>query len=108
MELFVQLLSQPWGTATAIIAIHIVAILTAFHSLQHVRTSQAAVAWVVGLITLPYLTLPLYWVFARHRFEGYREAIREVGNNHERSVAAIRRELISNADVSSTSRASPR
>lgn len=110
MELFIELLSQPWaswGTATAVIVIHIVAVLTAFHSLQHVRTSQAVVAWVVGLITLPYLTLPLYWVFARHRFEGYREAIREVGKNHERSVVAIRRELISDADVSSTSRASP-
>ncbi|TWT93113.1 cardiolipin synthase [Neorhodopirellula pilleata] len=96
-----------WGIAASILLIHVAAFFSAFHSLQHVRTSQAAVAWVVGLITLPYLSLPMYWIFARHRFEGYREAIREVGNTHERSVAAIRRELTTPADCQSTNLNSP-
>ncbi|QDS94133.1 putative cardiolipin synthase YwiE [Roseimaritima multifibrata] len=78
-----------------LVLIHLCALLSAFHSLQHVRTSQAAVAWVVGLVTLPYLALPLYWVFARNRFEGYREAIRDIGKEHDQSVTSIRRELFS-------------
>ncbi|QDT02126.1 putative cardiolipin synthase YwiE [Rubripirellula lacrimiformis] len=77
----------------ALLFIHSLAVVSAFHSLLHVRTSQAAIAWVVGLVTIPYVTLPLYWMFSRHRFEGYREAIREVGDQHQHSVTAIRREL---------------
>ncbi len=79
--------------AAVVLLMHFLAALTAYYALQTVRTSQAAVAWVVGLVTLPYVTLPLYWVFARRRFEGYREAVREVGDQHQHSVAAIRREL---------------
>jgi len=104
---FPTLTGTSWAIASTILLIHVAAFFSAFHSLQHVRTSQAAVAWVVGLITLPYLSLPLYWVFARHRFEGYREAIREVGNNHQRSVFAIRRELNTEADCQSTTLGSP-
>lgn len=68
-------------------------VLSAFHAVCNVRTSQAAVAWTVALITLPIIALPMYWVLARHRFEGYREAIREVGEHHRQSVLAIHHEL---------------
>ena len=86
-----------WQTLTIVSAIVLtiqgLAFYSAYHSLRFVRTSQAAVAWTIALVTIPFLTLPLYWVFARHRFEGYREAIREVGQRHRRSVAAVEREL---------------
>jgi cardiolipin synthase len=51
------------------------AILMAIHAVMHVRSSQGAVAWVIALITFPWLTLPLYWVFGRNRFKGYVEAL---------------------------------
>lgn len=82
------------------------AFYTAFHSLRHVRTSQAAVGWTIGLITLPLIVLPLYWVFARHRFEGYREAIRDVGERHQRSVLAVQRELMTGRFARTTSQRS--
>ena len=106
MDYLLQLFGDDWTSLlipSTLLLIHFVAFLSAFHSLQHVRTSQAAVAWVVGLVTLPYLTLPLYWVFARHRFQGYREAIREVEQQHEHAVAAIKRELFTETDARSTS-----
>lgn len=80
--------------ATILVAsIVLLSLLSAFHALRHVRTSQAAVGWTVALITLPMIALPLYWVFARHRFEGYREAIREIGERHQQSVRAVQNEL---------------
>lgn len=89
------------------ILLETLAILSALHALRHVRTSQATVAWVVVLIILPFIALPFYWVLARHRFEGYREAIREVGQRHRRSVAAARRELSTETNTRSTDLQSP-
>ncbi len=46
------------------------------HALRRVRTSQAIIAWSVGLITLPIVVVPCYWIFGRSRFFGYRELMR--------------------------------
>jgi cardiolipin synthase len=35
------------------------------------RTPQGAVAWVLGLITFPYVAVPAYWVFGRSKFQGF-------------------------------------
>ena len=35
------------------------------------RTSQGAIAWAIGLITAPYIAVPLYLVFGRRKFRGY-------------------------------------
>jgi cardiolipin synthase len=35
------------------------------------RTPQGAVAWVLGLITFPYVAVPAYWVFGRSKFRGF-------------------------------------
>ncbi|MEM8666609.1 MAG: cardiolipin synthase [Planctomycetota bacterium] len=95
---FIWDLLEQWRLVTVasavVVLIECTAILSVIHALKHVRTSQAAVAWTIGLLTLPFVTLPLYWVFARHRFEGYREAIREVGQRHEQSMGAVQRELM--------------
>jgi cardiolipin synthase len=83
-----------FATTSVIFALmELAALFSAFHALRHVRTAQAAVGWTVALATLPMIALPLYWVFARHRFEGYREAIREIGERHQQSVLAIQNEL---------------
>lgn len=79
--------------STAALILEILALLSVIHALQHVRSSQATVAWTVGLITFPLLTLPLYWLLSRNRFAGYREAIREIGVEHSRSVQSVQDEL---------------
>jgi cardiolipin synthase len=35
------------------------------------RTPQGSIAWAVSLITLPYVSVPAYWVFGRNKFNGY-------------------------------------
>jgi cardiolipin synthase len=52
-------------------------ILLSFDAVMRPRSSQAAIAWSVSLISLPIVAIPLYLVFGRTRFEGYSEAIRE-------------------------------
>jgi cardiolipin synthase len=109
MDTVWKLLDDWWiitVASTAVVTVQVFALYSALHSLRHVRSSQAAVAWTVGLITLPFLALPLYWVFARHRFEGYREAIRDVGVRHQRSVTAVQNELRTGSYVRSTNQQS--
>lgn len=58
------------------LALEIVALLHVLHALMHVRTSQGTIAWVISLLTFPYLAIPLYWVIGRSRFSGYVRARR--------------------------------
>ena len=41
-----------------------------------VRTSQGSIAWIVSLLTFPYVAVPLYWVFGRTKYHGYIDARR--------------------------------
>lgn len=50
--------------------------LFAIDALWHGRTAQSTIAWVLGLIFLPFLTLPLYAFFGSRRFHGYLRARR--------------------------------
>ncbi|RBW51290.1 cardiolipin synthase [Marinobacter sp. F3R11] len=40
------------------------------------RTTQGAIAWIIGLLGLPYLAVPMFLVFGRSRFGGYVRARR--------------------------------
>lgn len=40
------------------------------------RTSQGALAWIIGLLGLPYITVPLFLLIGRSRFGGYIKARR--------------------------------
>lgn len=47
-----------------------------FRILLSYRTTQGAVAWIIALLTFPYLALFLYALFGRNRFSGYVRARR--------------------------------
>jgi cardiolipin synthase len=67
--------------------VYTLAIASAVEAIVKARTAQGAVAWVVSLLTLPYITLPLYFVFGRNRFAGYvreRRQIEEMANERLR------------------------
>ncbi|MGI9364025.1 MAG: cardiolipin synthase [Rhizobiaceae bacterium] len=48
-----------------------VGIVCALIAIWESRTSQGAIAWAISLITVPFLSVPLYLVFGRRRFRGY-------------------------------------
>ncbi|MHB1274126.1 MAG: cardiolipin synthase [Rhodanobacter sp.] len=50
--------------------LHIVGMFTAMHAVVHTRTPQGAIAWALGLVLLPYLTLVPYLYLGASRFRG--------------------------------------
>ncbi len=56
---------------TIILVAYALGIISAISALMSTRTSQGAIAWIVSLLTFPYLAVPLYWVFGRSKFRGY-------------------------------------
>ncbi|MCK7552757.1 cardiolipin synthase [Marinobacter goseongensis] len=40
------------------------------------RTAQGALAWIIGLVAVPYLAVPMFLLFGRNRFGGYVRARR--------------------------------
>lgn len=51
-------------------------VLAAIDALWQGRTSQGTIAWVLGLLLMPLVTLPLYAFFGSRRFHGYLRARR--------------------------------
>ena len=69
----------------AIVLLHLTGVACAVVAVMQTRTPQGAIAWSVSLITFPYLSVPLYLVFGRTKFQGYLTARERVA---ERVVAA--------------------
>ena len=64
--------------AIAVALLYLAAIVSAIEAILESRTSQGAIAWAISLFTFPVLTLPLYLVFGRNRFNGYLEKRNEI------------------------------
>ncbi|QTN31367.1 cardiolipin synthase [Akkermansiaceae bacterium] len=59
-----------------IVAFYVFGFLHILHALMNTRTSQGTIAWVVSLLTMPFLAIPLYWLLGRSKFSGYVRARR--------------------------------
>lgn len=57
-----------WLGLTALLLFYTVGILHVLHALMNVRTSQGTIAWVISLLTIPFLAIPMYWLLGRTRF----------------------------------------
>jgi len=57
--------------ATAALLLHLAGAVAALHALMRTRTAPGAVAWVLGLLLLPYVTLVPYLFLGRTHFVGY-------------------------------------
>jgi len=68
------------------LALELIGLLHVLHALMHVRTAQGTIAWVIFLLTFPYLAIPLYWVVGRSRFSGYVRG-RRAGDERLRKLA---------------------
>lgn len=60
-----------WLLGSVIFLVHVGGALSALLALMSSRTSQGAIAWIISLVTIPWLALPAYWIFGRPRFYGY-------------------------------------
>lgn len=57
--------------------LHLLGIVSAIKAIMESRTPQGAIAWAIGLITFPYVAVPVYWVFGRSKFKGFVKLLRE-------------------------------
>ncbi|MBE03200.1 cardiolipin synthase [Marinobacter lutaoensis] len=62
--------------ALAVGALYLAALACIYRILLTYRTSQGALAWIIGLLGLPYLAVPLFVLIGRYRFGGYIKARR--------------------------------
>ncbi len=63
-----------WGVELLFLGmgvLYLLGIFSAYQALMETRTSQGAIAWVIFLLSFPYVAVPLYWIFGRSRFVGY-------------------------------------
>jgi cardiolipin synthase A/B len=64
------------------------AIAAAIESILKTRTAQGAIAWAIGLVMMPMLVLPIYLVFGRRKFFGYRRS--RIRGKHKVQLEAAR------------------
>ena len=64
--------------AVVLVLFYVMAIVSALEAILKARTAQGAVAWTISLLTFPLLTVPLYLVFGRNKFDGYLEKRDEI------------------------------
>ncbi len=50
---------------------YLAAVFSVMHVLMNGRTAESTIAWVISLITFPYIAVLLYAVFGRRKFRGY-------------------------------------
>ncbi|MGB1140139.1 MAG: cardiolipin synthase [Halioglobus sp.] len=59
--------------AITAVVFYIMAVVSAVEAILKARTAQGAIAWVISLLTFPFVTVPLYLIFGRSKFDGYLE-----------------------------------
>ncbi|MDN3520909.1 cardiolipin synthase [Halomonas ramblicola] len=82
-----------WLIGMAITVTYLLGFVSAVMALLSSRTSQGAIAWIISLVTFPYLAVPLYWVFGRPRFYGYVSARGERDSVLRRVLARYRERI---------------
>lgn len=80
--------SSPVFTITIII-FYILGFMCAASAILRARTPQGATAWVIGLLTLPFFTVPVFFIFGRSKFYGYTNRRRLLDNKVSRKLAEM-------------------
>ncbi|WP_375176656.1 cardiolipin synthase [Marinobacter mobilis] len=62
--------------ALGLFLLYAVAFVCVYRVLLTYRTAPGAIAWIMGLLGAPYVTVPLFLFFGRNRFSGYVRARR--------------------------------
>ncbi len=67
----------------------ICAFLSIMNVVMRSRTVTGTWAWALALFSFPFVAVPLYWVFGRRTFKGYKEQMRDVREKHEDLMEAV-------------------
>ena len=80
--------------SAASVVVHTIGAVSAAHAVMKVQSSRGAIAWSIGLISLPWVAVPLYWTFGKNKFQGYAEALREAYSEHTETVREAYDEIL--------------
>lgn len=80
--------------SAASLVVHGIGVLSAAHAVMKVHSSRGAIAWSIGLISLPWIAVPLYWTFGKNKFQGYSEALREAYSEHTETINEAYSEIL--------------
>ncbi|MGB3766294.1 MAG: cardiolipin synthase [Phormidesmis sp.] len=80
--------------SAASLVVHGIGILSAAHAVMKVRSSRGAIAWGIGLVSLPWVAVPLYWTFGKNKFQGYSEALREAYSENQATIHEAYSEIL--------------
>lgn len=84
LKTFLDGLALPNLWAVVATIVYFLGIFHALHAIMKVRLSQSAIAWSVFLLSMPWVGIPVYWIFGRRKFEGYTHRMRSVKNRYDR------------------------
>lgn len=84
-----------WLVAVLVPLAYLLGVLSALDAVMKTRTAQGATAWVLGLVAMPFVALPLYWVFGRAKFDDYLQRVRDF----DRTMEARWQELQQRGDL---------
>ena len=84
---------MPWIFSIVFLVVEAMAVASAVHALFTVRTAQGTIAWVIGLITFPWLGLPLYWFFGSRRFDAHSKVMKKALTTHQAKIHEAREEI---------------
>ncbi len=76
-----------------IIVFYVLGFICATLAILRSRTPQGAVAWVIGLITMPFFTVPLFIVFGHSKFYGYTNRRRSLDKKINAKLTLMQDEL---------------
>ena len=78
-----------WIFSAVYLVVQCLAVASAVHALFTVRTAQGTVAWVIGLLAVPWLALPLYWVFGCRRFGAHARVMSQKQAVYQTEIQAV-------------------
>lgn len=84
----------PWFLPAAVTVATVLGILSALDAVMTARTPQGSTAWAIALISMPYVALPLYWIFGRAHFDDYLEALRSFDSAVAERLESIHEEAL--------------
>lgn len=58
--------------------LYVAGVVSALDAVIRSRTPQGAIAWAIAHVTMPFVSLPLYWIFGRSKFDDYVRVLREL------------------------------
>ena len=83
-----------WIASIGIPLIYALGMYGALDAIMETRTAQGATAWALALITIPFVALPLYWVFGRAKFDDYIETLRRLDEGSTGRSLLARKDLL--------------